>query len=82
MPFIGLAVVSKQWGNSSHSNGSVGTVTFPLKYSLACYGVLLTMIIPAGRLENMYPSNLSTSSFKWQGLKNTAETIYWISYGK
>lgn len=69
-----------QWGVSSGSNGS--TVTFPLTFPAAVYGVLLTMTAPDGRLENFYPYNINTSKFQWVGDKGrTDEKTYWYAYG-
>jgi hypothetical protein len=69
-----------QWGNAaSLSNGS--TVTFPIAFASACYGVQVTVNRSNTSTISMYVNSVGTTTFK-VATDGSGREIFWLAVGK
>lgn len=67
-----------QWGICK----SETTTTFPLKFSNACYSVVLTMNFASNRYENPYVNNINSSGFYCSMSWSAQQNMTWLAIGK
>ena len=73
-----ISLGKQQWGICK----SETTTTFPLKFSNACYSVVLTMNFASNRYENPYVNNINSSGFYCSMSWSAQQNMTWLAIGK